>query len=61
MIGEYGAVQGLVTLQDVLQAITGGEWEQWRFEVVDLDDKRIDEMLASFVAAAPDPDDESTG
>jgi putative hemolysin len=115
VIDEYGEVQGLVTLQDVLEAVTGefkpsdvedswavqredgswlldgmipvpelkdqlelklvpeedkGQyhtlsgmvmwllgrvakvadvvtWEQWRFEVVDLDGKRIDKVLAS--------------
>lgn len=29
-------------------------WEQWRFEVVDLDGKRIDKVLASLVKESPD-------
>jgi putative hemolysin len=29
------------------------DWEGWRFEVVDLDGKRIDKVLAS--ALAPEP------
>jgi putative hemolysin len=28
-------------------------WDNWRFEVVDMDGKRIDKVLASVVAAAP--------
>ncbi len=121
VIDEFGEIQGLVTLQDVLEAITGefgapddetswavqredgswlldglipipelkdrlelrtvpdedrdryqalsgmlmlmlgrmpqtGDtvvWDNWRFEVVDMDGKRIDKVLASVVAAAP--------
>ena len=30
------------------------DWKGWRFEVVDMDEKRIDKILAS-----PRPDDES--
>jgi putative hemolysin len=29
-------------------------WEDWRFEIVDMDGKRIDKVLASRVAAATD-------
>ena len=100
VIDEYGEIEGLVTLQDVLEAVTGEdgswlldgaipimelkdclhlrqtpeedkgryhtlsgmllllfgriphtgdhvEWQQWRFEIVDMDDKRIDKVLAS--------------
>ncbi|MEW6514622.1 MAG: hemolysin family protein [Pseudomonadota bacterium] len=121
VVDEYGEVQGLVTLQDVLEAVTGefkprsqedawavqrddgswlldglipipelkdklelkavpeedkgryhtlsglvmwllgrlpqtgdrGEWEGWRFEVVDLDGKRVDKVLASRL---PEPE-----
>jgi putative hemolysin len=27
-------------------------WEQWRFEVVDLDGKRVDKVLASRIEGA---------
>ncbi|MHB1429959.1 MAG: hemolysin family protein [Rhodocyclaceae bacterium] len=121
VVDEYGEVQGIVTLQDVLEAVTGefkprsqedawaveredgswlldglipipelkdrlalkavpeedkgryhtlsglvmwllgrlpqtgdiAEWEQWRFEVVDLDGKRVDKVLASRL---PEPE-----
>jgi putative hemolysin len=126
VVDEYGEVQGLVTLQDVLEAVTGefkprsqedawavqrgdgswlldglipipelkdrlelkavpeedkgryhtlsglvmwllgrlpqtgdhGEWEGWRFEVVDLDGKRVDKVLASRL---PEPEPQSEG
>ncbi len=122
VVDEYGEIQGLVTLQDVLEAVTGefkprnqedawavqredgswlldglipvpelkdklalkavpeedkgryhtlsglmmwvlgrlpetgdiATWENWRLEVVDLDGKRIDKVLASRVAETPD-------
>jgi putative hemolysin len=126
VIDEYGEIQGLVTLQDVLEAITGEfkphraedawamqrddgswlldgliplpelkdrlglaelpeedkgryhtlsgmvmlllgrvpntgdriDWQDWRFEVVDMDNKRIDKVLASRLAPlAPAPSD----
>ena len=121
VVDEYGEVQGLVTLQDVLEAVTGeftprtqeeawavqradgswlldglipvpelkdklelravpeedkgryhtlsglvmwllgrlpqtgdiAEWESWRFEVVDLDGKRVDKVLASRLPEPP--------
>lgn len=126
VVDEYGEVQGIVTLQDVLEAVTGefkprrqedawavqradgswlldglipipelkdrlelkavpeedkgryhtlsglvmwllgrlpqtgdhGEWEGWRFEVVDLDGKRVDKVLASRL---PEPEPQSEG
>jgi len=30
------------------------EWEGWRFEIVDMDHKRIDKVLASRLTAAGD-------
>jgi len=127
VIDEYGEVQGLVTLQDVLEAVTGEfmptdiddrwavqredgswlldgmipvpelkdqlelksvpeedkgryhtlsgmvmwllgrppavadvvEWEQWRLEVVDLDGKRIDKVLASHLSKPDQASDAS--
>ena len=32
-------------------------WENWRFEVVDMDGKRVDKVLATQTAAAAAPDD----
>lgn len=126
VVDEYGEVQGLVTLQDVLEAVTGEfkprsqedawavqradgswlldglipipelkdrlelkavpeedkgryhtlsglvmwllgrlpqtgditEWEHWRFEIVDLDGKRVDKVLASRL---PEPEPQSAG
>ncbi|HWP20363.1 MAG TPA: hemolysin family protein [Burkholderiaceae bacterium] len=123
VIDEYGEVQGLVTLQDVLEAITGEfkpqraedawavqrtdgswlldglipvhefqdrlnlrelpeedrgryntlsgmvmlllgrvprtgdvvDWQGWRFEIVDMDNKRVDKVLATRVALPGDP------
>jgi putative hemolysin len=125
VIDEFGEIQGLVTLQDVLEAVTGeftprdnedgwatqradgswlldgiipipelkdrlglknvpeedkgryhtlsgmmmwllgrlphtgdiGEWEGWRLEVIDLDGRRIDKVLAARIEPPPGPDD----
>jgi putative hemolysin len=122
VIDEYGEVLGIVTLRDVLEAITGEftarsaedqwavrrddgswlldglipipelkdrlqvesvpeedryhtlsgllmmllgrvpstgdkvEWDGWRFEIVDMDGKRIDKVLASQIAPAAEPE-----
>ncbi|NEX62741.1 hemolysin family protein [Noviherbaspirillum galbum] len=129
IIDEYGEVQGIVTLQDVLEAITGEfkthsaeeawalqrddgswlldglipvpelkdrlglkevpeeergryntlsgmmmlllgrlpqtgdrcDWEDWNFEIVDLDGKRIDKVLASRLPAIIEATDENSG
>jgi len=129
VIDEYGEVLGLVTLQDLIEAITGefkpdsaGEewavqrddgswlldglipipelkdrtglrqvpeeekeryhtlsgmlllllgrlpqtadvvqWGDWRFEIIDMDGKRIDKVLASRVPPEDGPEDETTG
>lgn len=125
VIDEYGEIQGLVTLQDVLESVTGefqprnaedawsvqredgswlldgliplpelkdrlglvavpeedrgryhtlsgmmmwllgrlphtgdkAQWERWQFEVVDLDGKRVDKVLASLLPEAAEPQD----
>jgi putative hemolysin len=31
------------------------EWDGWRFEVVDLDGKRVDKVLAQAIAPQPTP------
>jgi putative hemolysin len=36
------------------------EWEGWRFEVVDLDGKRVDKVLASALAPEPVAQDGAT-
>jgi putative hemolysin len=36
-------------------------WEQWRFEVVDLDGKRVDKVLASRIEGAAGPVDADAG
>ena len=71
-IGEYGEVQGLVTPQDVVEAIAGGlmlmtgrlpkvadavDWDGWHFEIVDMDGKTIDKVLASRRSAAEPVED----
>jgi putative hemolysin len=48
--GRYNTLAGLIMLllgrlPDVTDSV---EWEGWRFEVVDLDGKRIDKVLASL-------------
>jgi putative hemolysin len=52
--GRYNTLAGMVMLllgrlPDVTDAV---EWGGWRFEVVDLDGKRVDKVLASRVDAA---------
>ena len=31
-----------------------GEWDTWRFEVIDLDGKRVDKVLVSRIAPTED-------
>ncbi len=53
--GRYNTLAGMVMLLlGRLPVITDAvDWEGWRFEVVDLDGKRVDKVLAT--AIAPDP------
>jgi len=51
--GRYNTLAGMIMLllgrlPNTADAV---EWEGWRFEVVDLDGKRVDKVLASAVAA----------
>jgi putative hemolysin len=52
--GRYNTLAGMVMLllgrlPDTTDMV---EWEGWRFEVIDMDGKRIDKVLASALAAA---------
>jgi len=53
--GRYNTLAGMVMLLlgRLPQTTDTVEWQGWRFEVVDLDGKRIDKVLASTVAAEP--------
>jgi putative hemolysin len=77
---EYGSVEGLVSVTDILQAITGdfhtlggfvvdklgrlpnsGDhfvWEDTRFEVVDMDGRRVDKVM---VTPPPEEDADDEG
>jgi len=48
--GRYNTLAGMIMLLlgRLPQTTDGVEWEGWRFEVVDLDGKRIDKVLASL-------------
>ncbi len=53
--GRYNTLAGMIMLllgrlPDEADSV---EWEGWRFEVVDLDGKRVDKVLASELAAVP--------
>ena len=49
--GRYNTLAGMVMLLlgRLPQTADAVEWEGWRFEVVDLDGKRIDKVLASRI------------
>jgi putative hemolysin len=51
--GRYNTLAGMIMLLlgRLPNAADAVEWEGWRFEVVDLDGKRVDKVLASAVAA----------
>jgi putative hemolysin len=53
--GRYNTLAGMIMLLLGRLPATADavEWEGWRFEVVDLDGKRVDKVLASAVAAVP--------
>ena len=52
--GRYNTLAGMVTLLlgRLPRTTDAVEWEGWRFEVVDLDGKRVDKVLASALPAA---------
>ena len=54
--GRYNTLAGMIMLllgrlPDTTDTV---EWEGWRFEVVDLDGKRVDKVLVSAIAPAED-------
>ncbi|MGZ5216581.1 MAG: hemolysin family protein [Caldimonas sp.] len=53
--GRYNTLAGMIMLLlgRLPETADSVEWEGWRFEVVDLDGKRVDKVLAS--ALVPDP------
>ncbi len=54
--GRYNTLAGMVMLLlgRLPQTTDSVEWEGWRFEVVDLDGKRVDKVLASPLNPIPD-------
>ena len=52
--GRYNTLAGMIMLLlgRLPNTADSVEWEGWRFEVVDLDGKRVDKVLASAVAVA---------
>jgi putative hemolysin len=59
--GRYHTLSGMVMLLTGRLPATGDtvDWEGWRFEVVDMDQKRIDKILASPIKEDGEQVDES--
>ncbi|MGD9943775.1 MAG: hemolysin family protein [Burkholderiaceae bacterium] len=59
---RYQALSGMLMLMLGRMPQTGDTivWENWRFEVVDMDGKRVDKVLASPVPIAPSDDEVSS-
>ncbi len=57
-LGRYNTLSGMVMLLLGRVPHTGDavEWAGWRFEIVDMDGRRIDKVLATRVAVAPAAD-----
>jgi putative hemolysin len=55
--GRYNTLAGMIMLLlgRLPRTADSVEWEGWRFEVVDLDGKRVDKVLAHAVATEPAP------
>jgi putative hemolysin len=53
--GRYNTLAGMIMLLlgRLPEEADSVEWEGWRFEVVDLDGKRVDKVLATALASAP--------
>jgi putative hemolysin len=54
---RYNTLSGLlmVLLGRLAQTGDKADWDGWRFEVVDMDGKRIDKVLATRIAPPPAP------
>ena len=54
--GRYNTLAGMIMLLlgRLPETTDSVEWGQWRFEVVDLDGKRVDKVLASRLPADAD-------
>jgi putative hemolysin len=55
--GRYNTLAGMIMLLlgRLPHTADSVEWEGWRFEVVDLDGKRVDKVLVQPIAPAPTP------
>ncbi len=56
--GRYNTLAGMIMLLlgHLPKTAEAVEWEGWRFEVVDLDGKRVDKVLAMRLPGSPDED-----
>jgi putative hemolysin len=54
---RYNTLSGMLMmlLGRLPQTADAVEWEGWRFEIVDMDGKRIDKVLATRIALPPEP------
>ncbi|KWW32827.1 hemolysin family protein [Cupriavidus metallidurans] len=60
---RYHTLSGmlLLLLGRLPQTTDAVQWEDWKFEIVDMDGKRIDKVLASRVPAEDGPEPDTTG
>jgi putative hemolysin len=60
---RYHTLSGmlLLLLGRLPQTADSVQWQDWRFEIMDMDGKRIDKVLASRVPPSDGPEEETTG
>ncbi|HRI18232.1 MAG TPA: hemolysin family protein, partial [Burkholderiaceae bacterium] len=60
--GRYNTLAGMVMLLlgRLPQTADAVEWAGWRFEVVDMDGKRVDKVLVTLLPRSPDDDEDAT-
>ncbi|WER48264.1 hemolysin family protein [Cupriavidus sp. WKF15] len=60
---RYHTLSGmlLLLLGRLPQTADSVQWQDWRFEILDMDGKRIDKVLASRVVPSEGPEEETTG